>query len=109
MRRIPILIVAALCCVGFRWAVPDVSRETVLTAMEQAVPNFGFRGPGSRGTVDNDTVTVQQHDRFTPAQRAALVAVFNSLGIAHGDSIVGFVPYGDSIVGFVPFPLKDEP
>ena len=97
MRRILILIVAALCCVGFRWAVPDVSRETVLTAMEQAVPNFGFRGPGSRGTVDNDTVTVQQHDRFTPAQRAALVAVFDSLrrdgvGVAYGDTIAAFAP-----------------
>ena len=92
MRRILILTVAALCCMGFRWAVPDANREMVLIAMEQAVPQFGFRGPGSRGTVDGDTVTVHQHDRFAPAQRVALAAVFDSLGVAYGDSIAGFVP-----------------
>ena len=95
MKRLWIVLLLAPIIAGaghFKWAVPDANREAVLTAMEQAVPGFGFRGPGARGTIGGDTVTVQQHDRFTPAQYAALVAVFDSLRVAHGPYAVGFVP-----------------
>ena len=93
MKRIWLLLLLAPLVMGaqFKWAIPVADSAAVLAGMRQAVPRIGFGHQGPQGVVDSDTVTIGAYNLFTGAERAALEAVFDSLGVAYGDSIAGFV------------------
>ena len=76
----------------FKWAFSDADSAAVLAACRLAVPGFGFSHTGLRGTVGSDTVTVKQHDRFSPRDYAKLTALFDSLAILYGPTLPGFTP-----------------
>lgn len=92
MRWLRCILLAAVfvAVTGMAWAIRDDQESAVRQQWAIACPRVGL-ARGVRGTIGTDSVRWGSYSQFTAPELTRLRAMFDSLGVAYGDTVAGFV------------------